>query len=280
MGQNLLFFLKRKGRFSPAVADYFARLRLHPTGDLRLGGAYDRAIAAYIDRLIGGIGIPETGAWQLLGGYAFPGTGTGAVPGLLSSHAAGTLVDFVTGDWNAKTGAEGNGTSKHTLLGRMNDASPQDDQAMFCYITVADSRTSFAVHMGAGTLLPGDGVTQLATGVSGVGTILRSRSFGVGNEITAGTPKPIGLLGVRRVASDEFFGRYNGQNFSQPTSSIAPANQPIRGFSRGAETPSFTNARQLLLLECPALGTFDSAADVAELDAATTELANALAAIP
>jgi hypothetical protein len=62
--------------------------------------------------------------------------------------AAPTNVNFVSGDYNRKTGLLGDGSTKHLNSNRKNNADPQDSQHFAAYLSAIP--TGFGVLIGAG----------------------------------------------------------------------------------------------------------------------------------
>ena len=188
-------------RFSAAVRDYFNRL---DSAGLRVT-AYDAANARLIDRLVeaGGNFWPDSGAFNAMAGYLFPSAGT-LVP-LHPNHDAGTMVDFVTGDWNAVTGLKGDGSTKHVNSNRNNNADGQDDQALGVYCSEAVSTTiSYRAWIGSGT---SSGSSLLNFRFASVPFVFRSRSS---SSFTVSEDSPTeGYHGISRDNSENFEYRVN-----------------------------------------------------------------------
>lgn len=264
----------RGGALSALAADYLNRL-----GDNRLGGAYDAALARLIDRLAGGIGIPESAAYVPMAGFAFPGTGEGALEGLLPTHDKGTIFAAVSGDWNAKTGLKGDGSSIYVNSNRNNNADGQDDQSMGAYLTEGMGTVDGTqAVMGAGS--SEDGASEIRAVYTqesgGERLFLRSQRNTVSATSWQLTPRT-GFLAISRVEATNFVLREQGSNQGFIRDSQTPYNGTIGVFAR--ETNEAFGQMGLMRSPFYFIGPGLSEADLAELDAATTEFATALAAI-
>lgn len=261
-------------RYSLLATDYLRRL-----GENRLGGAYDAALAWLIDRLAGGIGIPESAAYVPMAGFVFPGTGEGALEGLLPTHDKGTIFAAVSGDWNAKTGLKGDGSSIYVNSNRNNNADGKDDQSMGAYLTEGMGTVEdYQSVIGAGGT--SSGASQIRTERTqesgGERLLLRSQTITV--DVTSRQPTPrTGFLAIGRVEDTNFVLREQGSNQGFTRNSQTPYNAAIGVFSR--EHNGLFRERSLMRSPFYFIGPGLSEADLAELDAATTEFATALAAI-
>lgn len=216
-----------RARFSPAATNYFSRL---DAAGLRVT-AYDAANARLIDRLVeaGGNFWPDSGAFVAMAGYLFPSAGT-LVP-LHPNHDAGTLVDFVTGDWNAVTGQIGDGISKYVNSNRAAGADPQNDISLGTY-----------VNAGSGILI-GNGSDD--TGAMFLRDNVSRNRNSTADTVTGFTT---GYIGSTRSLAAEYLLRNSGTNTTITRTSQTPRNRNmfVYGVPRGAEsTPNFFgSARQ------------------------------------
>ena len=262
---------RRNAGFTPAVTDYFARL-----GALRLGGAYDRAIADFIDAVGLELGWPENGAYQLLGGYAYPGNTTGAIPGILETHNTGTLVTFPGGAWDPRKGPLSDGATMFTRLGRNNNADPQNDQAMGAVV----SQTT----PGALGAIIGVGVAEVGTSqiVQSAATLGFSRSRSVESSVGAGLVLPsgdiTGLACISRAAASSYRLYLNQIIYSVPTVSDGVRAEEVKGYRRGDVAPAYFTGRLLFQFTGPAIGFLDSDARLHAFRAICAKLASDLAA--
>ena len=266
MGQNLLFFIKRRSKYTPIVRDYFDRL-----GDLRLGGSYDAAISRFINAVNIELGWPENGAYQLLGGYSYPGNTTGAVPGIFSSHNTGTLVTFPSGAWDPKRGPLSDGSTMFTRLGRNNNADPQNDQAMGAIVTQTTPGT-FGAIIGAGVSENG-ATTIVQTPTETVFTRNRSATTSGGLGPVAGVT---GFCGMARSIASAYKVYANNVVYDVTTTSQTPLNEEVKGYRRGDVAPAYFTGRLLFQFTGPAIGFLDSDARLHTFRAICAKLASDL----
>jgi hypothetical protein len=236
------------------------------------GQALEGGVKAAINNLF--IGLKTDGEWNafsVLRCYAGPRTLAGcAVP---LKGVAPTLVNFVSGDINRKTGLIGNGATKYVNHNHSNSANPQNSQQMWSYLTAAiinNSQTQAII---------GVGITQ--TGISHIGRVdgateyfSRSQNAVVGTAIAIGAG--VGLVGISRSNSASYQVRANGTTQTNVSSSQTPASGNVFSFARnnsGVISPSNHRAA----FDCVGAGWIDSANIEARI---TTYLAALNAALP
>ena len=202
--------------FSAPVRDYFSRL---DAAGLRVG-KYDLANARLIDRLVanGGNFWPDSGAFNCMAGYAYPGNGEDLIP-LHPNHDAGTLNNFVTDDWNAVTGLLGDGSTKYVGSNRTDADDGQNDASFGCFQSTA----------GAGALMgSGAGVAgKLITNFSG-GYVIRCNdtSFIIHAKVALDGQ----LVAATRNSSTAYDYRIGGITSTQSQNSLAIGSNEIRVF--------------------------------------------------
>lgn len=185
---------------------------------------------------------------------------------------APTSFNFVSGDYNRKTGLVGNGSTKYLDSNRAGNADPQNSAhaAVFRTDTIALGTASFLGSQKAN----GDrNVTFYAFGGS-TGYAIRKSS--VSDPTVTSTTSTPGLLGVSRSSATLHTHRVSGSSTTGTISSTAPDATSIYIFANNTNgslaTP--TNARL-------AFYSIGEALDLALLDARVTDLINAIgAAIP
>jgi hypothetical protein len=177
---------------------------------------------------------------------------------------APTNFNFVSGDYNRKTGLVGDGSTKYLDSNRNNDDDPQDNQHLSCFITTYPA--------GFNSALMGSGVFS----DSGNSYLLRGAYIGVKSQtggsvaITGPNSDPVGLFGVSRNNNSNFSYRLIGVNNLASFASVTPRfNGNTLVFARGT-TVSLdqpTNARL-------AFYSIGESLDLALLDARVTTLIN------
>jgi len=158
---------------------------------------------------------------------------TGALVPLVGS--APTNNNFVSADYNRKTGLIGNGSTKFLSTNRNNNADPQDSNHNALYFS--SSNYSFTqVYMGGNA----GGVTGENAYVIFSNTLnVRNRSS-VANVISGSSP--IGLFGTKRDNSSNYVVRKNGVETTVTRDSQTPENNIMNVFSNSPSTAP-TDAR-------------------------------------
>lgn len=185
---------------------------------------------------------------------------------------APTNVNFVSGDYNRKTGLQGNGSNKYLDSNRAGNADGQNDSHIAAYISTDSNQAGgtfpFYVGLGQGET----GSTHIGrTSTTGV-RFLRSRCS-TESTISGATT---GLFGISRSASSSFIGRAMGTNTTFNVTSQTPMSLNHFVFAGNQLTGAnyFSNARL-------AFYSIGSALTLATLDSRVSALYTAIgAAIP
>jgi len=180
--------------------------------------------------------------------------------------AAPTNNNFVSGDYNRKTGLAGNGSTKYLNSNRADSVSPQNSNHASVYSTTAPTVS--------GNLIGGGGVTS-----SAFTQIFSSSTFAIGprnrdfSSSSFGTSGLLGFGGSSRSASANFAIRFSGSNTTVTETSLAPTASNLFVFARNnnGTAGNFTNARL-------AFYSIGESLNLALLDARVTTLINAFAA--
>jgi hypothetical protein len=194
------------------------------------------------------------GAWDNLNGALQPLVGV-----------APTNFNFVSGNYNRKTGLVGDGSTKYLDSNRNNNADPQNSKHLAVWISTHHTRNQLRADIGMGG--PNNGSSQLATSITRrLYRIHFTSDPGVGDVSTA-----TGFWGASRASSSSIFGRYAGAAITINNTSATPFASNVRVFDRG-QNPS--DARL-------AFYSIGESVDLALLDTRVTNLINAIgAAIP
>jgi hypothetical protein len=243
----------------PDARAYFARVEGVNGDNQRLEPAVKTAINDFV------VGCKADGIWNAIKAsciLAGARTLTGALVPLRGT--APTNFNFVSGDYNRKTGLVGNGSTKYLDSNRNNNADPQNSKHIAAYLTSVET-SSFRIVMGtnqnAGDALLGyrwDGINQFRFSVND-----STRS------VEGGILTP-GLFGVSRSNSSSCSARRNGGNFAYAAASATPTNTAI----------SIFKATQINLLSNHRLAFYSigETIDLAQLDTRVTNLITAIAA--
>jgi hypothetical protein len=188
---------------------------------------------------------------------------TGALVPLVGT--APTNFNFVSGDYNRKTGLVGDGSTKYLDSNRNNNVDPQDSKHAAVHMTTHQTRNVARGVLGVPTL---GGSTQLLTN----DTVRVFRANMTAGDTTVGfitesNTNP-GFWGVSRTSSTVLRGRYGGATTVFTSTNSATNAEVIQIFRRGAD---YSDARL-------AFYSIGESLDLALLDARVTDLINAFAA--
>jgi hypothetical protein len=240
-------------------------LRAVETAD---GQPLEPAVAWAVNNFI--VGCKADGIWTAIKAsciLAGARTLSGALVPLVGT--APTNFNFVSGDYNRKTGLVGNGSTKYLNSNRNNNADPQDNAHLAVYLTNATSTSAARGYLGAGAANTGS--TQItSSGSSPFSLELRCRASAAA---TQGTASSTGFIGMSRTASSSFNSRVNSIPQVNSVSSQTPYNGNVFVFARenSGSAGAFSDGRF-------AFYSIGESLDLALLDARVTTMVNAFAA--
>jgi hypothetical protein len=143
---------------------------------------------------------------------------------------APTNVNFVSGDYNRKTGLKGDGATKYLNSNRNNNADPQNNQSMSVFRTELMS-AGFAVSIGAGlvstngtTRIAQDTATPLRANLRNRSSAFQSRDSGL----------QLNLSGMSRSSNLNYNFYYNGLSIILSSTSQIPYDNNIFVFATSA----------------------------------------------
>ena len=146
--------------------------------------------------------------------------------------AAPTNNNFVSGDYNRKTGLVGNASTKSLASNRLNNADGQNDHHMAVYASTAGAATSYYISSSP----------QNVSGASGFGTFVGNTFYRSRNvTLTSTTGIQFGFIGVSRASSSNYDRRISGTTSNVSQASSAPTSNQVLLFTEG--TTSFSSAR-------------------------------------
>jgi hypothetical protein len=184
----------------------------------------------------------------------------GALVPLAGTAPTNVSGNFVSGDYNRKTGLIGNGSTKYLSSNRNNNADPQDSSHNAVYVHTAGTATAAYMGASAATNSVGDNNIGRAGAI-----FVRNRNGGVSGNV--GTTTATGLIGTSRSSSASFIARVSGSNTLVIAVSQSPFNGNVSIFASGA-LGFPTNARL-------AFYSIGESLDLALLDTRVTALINA-----
>lgn len=129
---------------------------------------------------------------------------------------APTSINFVTGDYNRKTGLVGNTTTKYLNSNRAADADPQNNASLAIWVSTPATASNL-YYLGALRTTPTPAVYSVIS--TNVGFAIRNTT-GVPNSNRTGT----GFAGVSRTASNSYNWRWAGATGTSTSASTGTYN--------------------------------------------------------
>jgi hypothetical protein len=261
--------------YTPTDADAAAYITAVETAD---GQPLEPGVRQAIDQFV--IGCKADGVWPAIKAsciMAGARTLAGALVPLVGP--APTNFNFVSADYNRKTGLAGNGTTKYLNSNRNNNADPQNSQHMVFAVSQALTSGVGSNPCYGGTISSIAPFTGIRLGRTASNGVLFARHNSTSADVFTGitTGSETGLLGISRSEGSGYVLRAGSVSTTITRASVSPvnANAAIFGLrvSEGAVT-DYSNARL-------AFYSIGEALNLALLDARITTLISAFgAAIP
>jgi len=204
------------------------------------------------------VGCKTDGTWSAIKTcciLAGARTLNGAVVPLVGT--APTNFNFVSGDYNRKTGLIGNGSSKYLNSGRANNADPQNSNHNVVYLSATGSN----IYMGS--------VNSGNTNAVG-SSVSRSRNA---SSSTSGGLGALGFNAMNRSVSTDYNVRAGGTTTNIVIASAVPTSDVVLVFSRGV--PGTPNALTSARISFYSIG---ESLDLTLFDARVTALITAIGA--
>jgi hypothetical protein len=188
--------------------------------------------------------------------------------------AAPTNNNFVSGDFNRKTGLQG-ASGKYINSGRANNAdSNQNSKHLSFYAATALTAGAARRYMGSSSDTSGH--SFISTSVTNSPITFRCNASTGGSSNNANTGSTTGFVGMSRLDSSTVTGRANGAAYSLASASQSPNSSNIMVFTYEASGAFGVYATNRI-----AFYSIGESLDLAKLDARVTDLINAFAtAIP
>lgn len=147
--------------------------------------------------------------------------------------ASPTNVNFVSGDYDRKTGLIGNASSKYINSGRANNADPQDDNHNAVYVTSLVTANNRA-YLGTGAGVTGGNQIFRGTLNAVERIVMRNRrDFLIGVEVGY-TIAGVGFHGQSRSSPSEFVARLGNASTTTTMASQTPATTNVDLFRLGS----------------------------------------------
>jgi hypothetical protein len=183
---------------------------------------------------------------------------------------APTNFNFVSGDYNRKTGLVGDEATKYLNSNRNNNADPQNSHHQAVYVTVIASSLGTLIGCDAPSGIGSSSITlqPLTTGAP-----FRSRLTNFNNSRgTRVTSTETGFMGMSRSLAASFVSRISGSNETISDTSSSPADALNGVFARPTTTgsvSSYTNPRMSFY-------SIGESLDLAQLDTRVSALMTAI----
>jgi hypothetical protein len=260
IGNNIFSELPIPGNFDSDAATYIANVEIADNS------ALEPFVRSAINTFI--VGCKSDGIWPAIKAsciLAGARTLAGALVPLVGT--APTNFNFVSGDYNRKTGLAGNGSTKYLDSNRASNADPNTN---FHCATYRFAKT--------GGRILGANIGNTDTGNETVGFYSVGSpdafNFRIRGSNFLAAPDVVGFLGA--TIQTQRTARIGGINFTQAGGAVAPTSNNIIVFGRSLENGTITD-------QSPARLSFYSIGEglnLALLDARVTTLIGAFAAIP
>lgn len=186
------------------------------------GSQLEQSVADAINSFV--LGCKSDGIWNAIKAsciLAGARTLSGALVPLVGTAPAN--FNFVTGDYNRKTGLLGNGSTKYLNSNRNNNSDPQNNQHLAAYhSTVVTTGTLYVSLIGI-VGAAGTGNNVLAT------TLTRSRN----STSNTGFTNAAGFTGLSRNSSANYLRRNNSTTETVTSTSQVPQNATLAIFRSG-----------------------------------------------
>jgi hypothetical protein len=225
---------RRRYTFDPDALTYLAAVETADTQSL------EPAVRVAIDQFVKG--CKADGIWDAIKAsciLAGARTLAGCLVSLKGTAPTNVGGNFVSGDYNRKTGLKGNGTTKHLDSNRNNNADPRNSHHLAVWVTEVDTTESGnPALIGAG--VDSTGSSHIAYGLGIPAYLIRSRSNNPANGISAS--RATGLHAISRTSSTNINVLLPGFASSVSLNAQVPLDQTTYIFSRTTATP-FWNGR-------------------------------------
>jgi len=149
---------------------------------------------------------------------------------------APTNFNFVSGDYNRKTGLVGNGSTKYLNSNRNNNADPQNSNHNAVFISTLGNASGTYIGSGA------DQFNNNMARTGGNPNNMSTRSRSVNTPIVGGGIAT-GFVGMSRSASGSYGFRFGGVIETVSASSSAPSSNGVSVFYNPGTNSAYTNAR-------------------------------------
>ena len=226
------------------------------------GQALEQTVKIAIDNFV--LGCKADNTWNAIKAsciLAGARTLSGALVPLVGPAPTNFNDNFVTADYNRKTGLVGNGSTKYLDSNRNNNADPQNNKHVAIHVSSLPTIT-------ARPMLAQDRLNTEGPGA----TLIYNTLTRLHDAATSGYTASAGFIGLARSAANSYVRRNGGINDSPSQASVAVVAKNIVLYADNLQNgPIYSNARL-------AFYSIGESLDLALLDARVTALINAFAA--
>lgn len=256
--------------WSPADADAAAYINAVETADSQ---ALENGVKVAIDNFV--LGCKADGIWSAIKAsciLAGARTLNGALVPLVGT--APTNVNFVSGDYNRKTGLVGNGSTKYLNSNRNQNADPRNNQHLTAYLSSNSGTGNFVAARAEASNGFGDSSISSAPSAN---FPFRSRisAFNAAEQGSRSGATATGFVGLSRSSSASFTTRISGSNETLTATSATITSGNYGVFARIRTDTSTVDGYTASRLAFYSIG---ESLDLAKLDTRVTDLINAFAA--
>jgi hypothetical protein len=264
-----LAFLGRLAAVSTYDADAQAYITLIEAAD---GQPLETGVRDAINAFV--VGCKADGIWAAIKASCIM-AGARTLAGALVplAGAAPTNFNFVSGDYNRKTGLVGNASTKYLNSNRASNADPQDNFHACCYVSAVQSGASGLALMGAINTTPSINRT-LQLVIDDGRDVAANRSAETQPSNRSINSFATGFLGTVRASLATFSFRFAGTALTRTENSLAPISSNIFVFAQNLNNSTLSVPTSARL----AFYSIGESLDLALLDARVTTLINAFAA--
>lgn len=261
-----LFYDKTGGGPAPALdPDAEAYITAVETAD---GQTLEDPVKTAINNFV--LGCKADGIWAAIKAsciLAGARTLSGALVPLTGD--APTNFNFVSDDYDRKTGLVGDKSTKYLDSNRSNTADPQNDSSLGVYVSEVAATGAPSFLLASSNTSPG------ATAIGyNLDTSVFYRNRNTAAQLDARIDVNGGFIGMSRSASTEYVARYQGTNTTYTQTSQTPNNRNVAVFTEGEGLSYKTTARL-------AFYSIGESLDLAQLDTRVSNLITAIGeAIP
>ena len=190
----------------------------------------------------------------------------GCLVSLTGAAPTNVNVNFVSADYNRKTGLKGDGSTKYLDTNRNSNQQPRSNRHHSVYLSDFGTATLNRTHIGTSFEALGQDFNDILS--VGDGRFVARLSRGTDTPVDAPAGNNIGFMGASRLVSTEYVKRVGGINYSDEQSSTTPRDTNYHLFNRNGGS-LYSDAR----IQFYSIG---EGIDLAALDARVTALMTAL----